>query len=375
MKILVGLSGGVDSAVAAYLLKQEGHEVTGAFMRNWDAFANQDILGNPTISDPTCPQEVDYHDAQVVAEQLGIDLLRIDFVKEYWDDVFQTFINETKRGWTPNPDILCNRYIKFDAFYDFAMKHGFDEIAMGHYARLEQNYGRPSLFKARDLSKDQTYFLDQVLPDRLAKARFPLGNLNKTDVRAIAEKLNLVVAKKKDSTGICFIGERHYREFLHNYVAEAAGDIIDVNTGEAIGAHHGVMYYTIGQRHGLGIGGVRGPWFVVGKDLQSRRLYVTTMDHPQWLYSDRCVVSRLNWHDDQHHDQSIQAKFRYRQKDNPVRIHWLDEAHLEVECAPSTSALTLGQEAVFYDGDRCLGGGQIEQATLHGLTFEQRIAG
>ena len=266
-KILLGLSGGVDSAVAAYILKEQGYDVICAFMRNWDAYANNDILGNPTIQDDVCPQEQDYMDAKAVADQLKLPLLRVDFVKEYWDDVFSTFLKEYERGRTPNPDILCNKYIKFDAFMKFAQKQGFDTVATGHYARVKHEAEESILLRGKDSNKDQTYFLCQISQEALSHTVFPIGELAKQEVRHIADQLHLdSVATKKDSTGICFIGERNFRQFLKNYLPMQDGDIVNIADLQVLGRHSGVMYYTIGQRKGLGIGGTKGPWFVVGKD-------------------------------------------------------------------------------------------------------------
>lgn len=361
MKILVGLSGGVDSAVAAALLLQQGHEVVGGFMRNWDAMANFDVSGNPTLSEPICPQEQDYNDALAVAKRLGIELLRVDFVAEYWQEVFSVFIEETKLGYTPNPDILCNRHIKFDAFIAFAKKHGFDGVATGHYAQVQQKDGDFVLKKGLDRSKDQTYFLVQIPKTVLPYIHFPLGHLTKVEVRAIAQKLGFDIASKKDSTGICFIGERHFREFLTNYIPKVDGDILDVDSKKVLGKHHGVMFYTIGQRKGLNIGGDRGPWFVVGKNLEKNQLYVGAgSDHPD-LLSDQCSIRRVNWLDKPFTGQRhCMAKFRYRQSDHPVTLKW-DQDQLIVSYPQQIASVTSGQEAVFYDGEFCLGGGQIDK--------------
>ncbi|MDE8050627.1 tRNA 2-thiouridine(34) synthase MnmA [Erysipelothrix rhusiopathiae] len=357
MKVLVGLSGGVDSAVAAHILKSQGHDVICAFMRNWDSFANNDILGNPTIKDDMCSQEVDYDDAKRVADHLGLELLRVDYVKEYWDHVFSFFLAETERGNTPNPDILCNRFVKFDAFYDFMDANGFEALATGHYAITRDG----KMYRAVDQNKDQTYFLSRVRPEVLPRVLFPLGSLTKDEVRRIALELDLPVATKKDSTGICFIGERQYRDFLKNYLKDVEGDIIDVDTQKVLGKHQGVMFYTIGQRHGLDISTAVGPWFVVGKDLSTNRIYVGKgADHPM-LFAGAAEIAEINWFADEKADLECTAKFRYRQKDIKVRISWLDETRLRVEMIDDVKSVTLGQEAVFYLGEACLGGGRIDR--------------
>ena len=371
MKVMVGLSGGVDSAVAAYLLKKEGHEVIACFMRNWDALANNDYLGNPTLGGSQCPQEIDYEDALKVAKKLDIPLLRIDFVKEYWDDVFSYLIREYKEGRTPNPDIFCNKYIKFDAFLKFALAQGVDMIAMGHYAKRVDNNEKAYLSKPFDKNKDQTYFLSQISQDQLAYSLFPLGDIDKTEVRRIAHELDLEIADKKDSTGICFIGERHFKQFLQNYIPAQKGKIIDIENGRVLGEHDGVMYYTIGQRKGLGIGGIHGEvakgWFVAKKDVKNNILYVASGDENDFLYSDRCIVRAVNFISDLPSDyQKINAKFRYRQEDNPVTIHLVDKDTVELVYDKPIKAVTVGQAAVFYDGDICLGGGLIDEVFYKG---------
>lgn len=374
MKILVGLSGGVDSAVAAYLLKKQGHEVAGAFMRNWDSAANNDFLGNPTLNDDICPQEQDYNDARKVAARLDIPLYRVDFIKEYWDDVFTNFLSEYRKGRTPNPDILCNKYIKFDAFFNYALDLGFEYVATGHYARMGNKDGHNVMMKALDLNKDQSYFLAQVDRQRLDKTVFPLGEITKPEVRRIAEELQLEVADKKDSTGICFIGERNFREFLHNYLPAKDGNIVDVLTHEVVGRHVGVLYYTLGQRKGLGIGGDKGRWFVVGKNVETNELYVTNSTDTSWLNSDSCLVSNLNWLTDVKLPFSGQAKFRYRQKDNPVTIEPYNEEMVLVRYPQQVASVTPGQQAVFYDGDICIGGGIIEKTFINGVDHDLMIA-
>lgn len=367
MKVLVGLSGGVDSAVAAYLLIKQGHEVTGCFMRNWDALANGDYLGNPTINNSQCPQEKDYDDAVAVAKLLGIELLRHDYIKEYWDNVFSYLIREYEAGRTPNPDIFCNKYVKFGPFLDFAKANGFDMIAMGHYAKRREENGKVYLCKSYDTNKDQTYFLSQINQDQVSSCLFPLGDIDKTEVRKIAHELYLSsVMDKKDSTGICFIGERNFRDFLRNYIPAQDGDIIDIETSRKVGRHVGAMYYTIGQRKGLGIGGIKGEqakgWFIVKKDVKKNILYVASGDENDYLYSDSCLVKTLNWITDIPKDgQHLMAKFRYRQQDNGVTIHYVDNDTIRLVFDEPYKAVTPGQAAVIYDGDICLGGGLIDK--------------
>ncbi|MCI5774799.1 MAG: tRNA 2-thiouridine(34) synthase MnmA [Erysipelotrichaceae bacterium] len=373
MKVLVGLSGGVDSAIAAYLLKEQGHDVTCCFMRNWDSMANNDFLGNPTIEDDVCPQEKDYMDAKSVADSLGLELLRIDFVKEYWDHVFASFLNEYKKGRTPNPDILCNKYIKFDSFLKFAKEKGFDAIATGHYAKKTWLNDKPVMQKAHDLNKDQTYFLCQISKEALSYTLFPLGDIDKPQVREYAQKLELSIAKKKDSTGICFIGERNFRAFLQNYLPSKPGNIIDIDTKKVLKQHQGVLFYTIGQRKGLDIGGAGGPWFVVGKDVVKNELYVASGDDNAWLLSTSCIVSDVNWLYDVDDQIECMAKFRYRQMDNPVTLEKIDDTHVKLTYLQGVKAVTCGQEAVFYLNDICLGGGIIDQVYYQGITMEERL--
>lgn len=373
MKVLVGLSGGVDSAIAAYLLKEQGHDVTCCFMRNWDSMANNDFLGNPTIEDDVCPQEKDYMDAKSVADSLGLELLRIDFVKEYWDHVFTCFLDEYKKGRTPNPDILCNKYIKFDSFLKFAKERGFEAIATGHYAKKDIVNGIPVMKKAHDLNKDQTYFLCQISKEALAYTLFPLGDVDKPKVRELAEKLKLSIAKKKDSTGICFIGERDFRAFLQNYLPSKPGNIVDIDTNKILKKHEGVLFYTIGQRKGLDIGGAGGPWFVVGKDVIKNELYVASGDDNVWLLSNSCIVSDVNWLIDVKNDFDCNAKFRYRQKDNPVHLEKIDDNRVKLTYPQGIKAVTCGQEAVFYQDDICLGGGVIDEVYFDGISIDERL--
>lgn len=370
-KVVLGLSGGVDSAVAAYLLKEQGYEVIGVFMRNWDSSLNNDVLGNPTNNDDICPQEKDYNDAKKVAEHLGIEIRRVDFIKEYWDEVFTYFIEEYAKGRTPNPDILCNKHIKFKAFLDYAMSIGADYIATGHYARIIHEEDKSILLKGTDSNKDQTYFLCQLSQNQIKNALFPVGHLTKPEVREIAEKINLPVAHKKDSTGICFIGERDFREFLKNYIPAKPGKMVDIVTKQIIGEHQGIMYYTIGQRKGLNIGGAKAPWFVCGKDYDQNILYIAQGDESEWLHSDGTLVSDMNWIEPNITKEfHCTAKFRYRQKDNGVTVKIIDENHVYVTFDEPIKAVTPGQAAVFYDGEVCLGGGTIDKVYKNGKELD-----
>ncbi len=373
-RVVLGLSGGVDSAVAAHLLKEQGYEVIAVFMRNWDSQLNNDILGNPTNDQPICPQEQDYNDAKAVAEQLGIEIHRVDFIKEYWDHVFSYFLDEYRKGRTPNPDILCNKHIKFKAFLEYAKRFDADFIATGHYARVEHNFGQESvMLKGIDNNKDQTYFLCQLNQKQLQATLFPLGEIEKSKVRQIAKDLDLVVASKKDSTGICFIGERDFKEFLQNYIPAKEGDMVDIETGKVIARHSGIMYYTIGQRKGLSIGGPGDAWFVVGKDYEKNVLYICQGDQNDWLLTTGAIISDVNWVSENKpiKDYECNAKFRYRQSDNPVIINFINETTIEVKFVNPVKAVTPGQAAVFYDGDICLGGGTIEKVFKDGkeLTY------
>ena len=353
-KVVVGISGGVDSSVAALLLKQQGYEVIGLFMRNWDTSVNGDILGNPNLNANICPQEQDYNDALEVCKKLDIPLHRIDFVKEYWDNVFEYFLDELKKGRTPNPDIMCNKYIKFDYFIKEAKRLGADYIATGHYAKIENG----QLMRSKDQNKDQTYFLSQLSHEQLENILFPLGDIDKPEVRKLASEYDLATAKKKDSTGICFIGERNFRGFLENYLPNQPGDIVNIDTNEVIGKHVGLMYYTIGQRRGLDVGGTDDRMFVVGKNLEKNILYIAIGEDNKYLYSDSCIIDTVNFNCDLRPTKCT-AKFRYRAQDYPVTLEYLENGEIRVNY-DNIKAVTPGQACVFYDGEKCLGGGIIK---------------
>ncbi len=359
-KVVIGMSGGVDSSVAAILLKDAGYDVIGLFMRNWDSTINNDVLGNPTLTNDICPQEEDYNDALKVCKKLNIPLHRVDFVKEYWDYVFTYFLDELKKGRTPNPDIMCNKYIKFDMFAKEARRLGADYIATGHYARIKDG----KLLRGIDNNKDQTYFLSQLSKDQLKDVLFPIGELTKPEVRKIAEEYDLVTASKKDSTGICFIGERNFTKFLKNYLPNQPGKIIDIETKEKLGEHSGLMYYTIGQRKGLNIGGSHSKIFVVGKDLDNNILYVASGDETNYLYSDEAVIDNINFIGNKE-IKDCTVKFRYRQNDVPATIHFIDD-NVIVKYPSMAKAVTPGQACVFYSGEECLGGGIIKEVRKEG---------
>ena len=353
-KVVIGMSGGVDSSVAAYLLKNAGYEVIGLFMRNWDSMVNNDIEGNPNQGD-ICPQEEDYNDAKKVCEHLNIPLHRIDFIKEYWDDVFTYFLEELKKGRTPNPDLMCNKYIKFDLFVKEAKRLGANYVATGHYARLDGE----KLLRGIDDNKDQTYFLAQVEKKHFKNILFPIGDLEKSEVRKIALEANIPTASKKDSTGICFIGERNFQKFIHNYLKPNPGDIIDIDTMKKIGTHTGLMNYTIGQRRNVGISGNTDKHYVVGKDVSKNILYVAFGEDPKWLYSDKCIIDNVNMISDKR-PKNCTCKFRYRSKDVECSLEYLD-TKIIVTYKGKAKGVTPGQACVLYDGEECLGSGIIDE--------------
>ena len=349
-RVVLGMSGGVDSSVAALLLKEQGYEVIGVFMKNWD---DTDEFG-------VCTATEDYADVRRVCEQIDIPYYSVNFEKQYWDKVFTYFLDEYKSGRTPNPDVMCNKEIKFKAFMDYALSIGADYVATGHYAQVRKVEGKTELLRGVDHNKDQTYFLNQLTSDVLEKVLFPLGHLEKPKVREIAETHQLATATKKDSTGICFIGERNFKEFLSEYLPAQPGEMQTIS-GETKGKHDGLMYYTIGQRHGLGIGGEGDPWFVVGKNVKDNILYVEQSDDNDFLYSDALIASNVNWINDVEKTFTCTAKFRYRQKDTIVHVKKLDQGKVHVAFDKKERAITPGQAVVFYQGDVCLGGGTIEE--------------
>lgn len=350
-RVVVGMSGGVDSSVTAYLLKQQGYEVVGIFMKNWD----------DTDDNGFCTATEDYNDVKAVCDQLDIPYYSVNFEKQYWDKVFTYFLEEYRAGRTPNPDVMCNKEIKFKAFLDYAFKLGADYVATGHYAQVKRiEEGQVVLLRGNDNNKDQTYFLNQLSQEQLQHVLFPLGHLEKSEVRKIAAEAQLATAKKKDSTGICFIGERDFKTFLSEYLPAQPGKMMTFD-GHHVGQHDGLMYYTIGQRHGLGIGGEGEPWFVLGKNLETNVLYVGQGFHHEKLYSDMLVANKVSFVNPVAQQFTCTAKFRYRQPDTTVRVEILSDDEVRVVFSEPVRAVTPGQAVVFYDGDICLGGATIDK--------------
>ena len=354
-KVIVGMSGGVDSSVSALLLKQQGYQVEGLFMKNWDEDDGTEY----------CTAMTDLMDAAAVCQKLDIYLHTANFAKNYWENVFEHFLEEHKAGRTPNPDILCNKEIKFKVFLEYAKKLGADYIATGHYTRVKHENGQTHLCKGLDHNKDQSYFLHAVGENEFSQTLFPIGEMNKPDVRALAEEHGLVTHNKKDSTGICFIGERRFKDFLETYLPAQPGDIV-TEDNQVIGQHQGLMYHTIGQRQGLGIGGVKGgneePWYVAQKDLENNRLLVVQGSQHPLLFSSNLVATKIHWINANAPADGFQckAKTRYRQEDQDCTIYYRENGTLTVEFSQPQRAVTPGQSVVFYHNDICLGGAVIE---------------
>ncbi|NLZ25166.1 MAG: tRNA 2-thiouridine(34) synthase MnmA [Clostridiales bacterium] len=354
-RVIVGMSGGVDSAVTAHILKSEGYEVVGLYMSNWKEISE----------DGCCTGEQDYTDVQAVCSQIGIPYYSADFSRQYWDRVFNHFIDEYRRGRTPNPDVLCNREIKFEEFRRFALEMGADYIATGHYCRIRHEEGKSFLLRAKDENKDQTYFLNQVTSAQLRNVIFPVGGMLKEEVRKYAKEHNLAVAKKKDSTGICFIGERRFREFLSKYIPMKEGDIV-TEDGKVVGRHKGVFYYTIGQRKGLGIGGFADgngeSWFVLKKDVE-KNLLIVSQGEPETLFSKEIYTEDFNFITEKPSEKEFdcEVRIRHRQPLQKAKAEILDGGGLKIVCEEKQRAVAPGQYAVLYIGDVCLGGGVIEK--------------
>jgi tRNA-specific 2-thiouridylase len=378
-RVVVGLSGGVDSAVTAHLLKQQGHEVIGIFMKNWEDDDDSEF----------CSSNIDFVDAAAVADVIGIEIEHVNFAADYKDRVFAEFLREYQAGRTPNPDILCNAEIKFKAFLDHAMRLGAEKIATGHYARVRQSdtTGLFELLKGLDPAKDQSYFLHRLNQAQLSKTLFPVGELLKTEVRRIADEIGLPNAKKKDSTGICFIGERPFREFLNRYIAKAPGPIRN-DQGRILGEHVGLSFYTLGQRQGLGIGGVKArgadlkaaqargqrgvgehePWFVARKDLETNTLWVVQGHEHPWLQSTQLSAQNCSWvAGSPPAPGAMAAKSRYRQQDAACEVRSASATDCELVFAAPQWAVTPGQSAVLYQGEVCLGGGVIHSSNVRNL--------
>jgi tRNA-specific 2-thiouridylase len=350
--VVVGMSGGVDSSVSAYLLKKQGFNVIGLFMKNWQSEPGE-----------VCSSEIDFKDASEVCDILDIPLHKANFSDDYWDRVFKQFLSEHEKGRTPNPDILCNREIKFKSFYDYALKIGADFIATGHYAKVENKDGEAKLYRSKDIDKDQTYFLHEVSSKEFSKTIFPLSDLYKSEVRDIAKELNLNIYSKKDSVGICFVGEKNLRDFLNRFIKFKKGNILNTDN-DVIGEHNGSVLYTIGQRQGLGIGGIKDtdelPWYVYGKNIAKNEIYVCQGVDNQLLYSESILLDRIHWINEFKTCKDLECLVQIRHRHKPVKCKVEFNERINVKFEKEIRGVAPGQSAVFYKDNLCLGGGVIE---------------
>ena len=363
-KIVLALSGGVDSSIAAHFLKEQGYEVTAIFMQNWDDYFANSYTQN-------CSQNQDWQIAKSAAEQLGIKIVKIDFIKEYWEEVFSKFLQQLKEGMTPNPDILCNNVIKFNFFVKYVKKNfACSLIATGHYAKIKKLAGKSNLCKPKDILKDQTYFLCGIEKKVLPEIIFPLEKITKEEVRKVAKDLDLINSERKGSTGICFIGERNFENFLANYFPKKEGLVIEWKTNRVVGKHKGVFFYTLGQRRNLGISGEANPYYVAGKNIEENKIFVVENYHNEALYSHWCLIKNVNWLIEKEtiekilqDRKGIKAKFRYGQKEVEIELEKLDDKleNFRINCKEKQRSITPGQYAAFYWQDLCLGGAMIQE--------------
>jgi len=350
--VVVGMSGGVDSSISAYLLKKQGFNVIGLFMKNWQSEPGE-----------VCTSEIDFKDASEVCDMLDIPLHKANFSNDYWDRVFKQFLSEHEKGRTPNPDILCNREIKFKSFYDYALKIGADFIATGHYAKVKSDNGEAKLYRSKDIDKDQTYFLHEVSSKEFSKTIFPLSDIYKSEVRDIAKELNLNVHAKKDSVGICFVGEKNLRDFLNRFIKFKKGNILNTDN-EIIGEHNGSILYTIGQRQGLGIGGIKNkdelPWYVYGKNITKNEIYVCQGVDNQLLYTENISLNKIHWINTLKDFKTLDCSVQIRHRHKPVKCNIVSNEGFKVIFDEEIRGVAPGQSAVFYKDNLCLGGGIIE---------------
>jgi len=350
--VVVGMSGGVDSSVSAYLLKKQGFKVIGLFMKNWQSEPGE-----------VCTSEIDFKDASEVCDMLDIPLHKANFSDDYWDRVFKQFLSEHEKGRTPNPDILCNREIKFKSFYDYALKIGADFIATGHYAKVENDGGEAKLYRSKDIDKDQTYFLHEVSSKEFSKTIFPLSDIYKSEVRDIAKELNLNIHSKKDSVGICFVGEKNLKDFLNRFIEFKKGNILNTDN-EIVGEHNGSILYTIGQRQGLGIGGIKDkdelPWYVYGKNISKNEIYVCQGVDNQLLYTENITLDKIHWINDLKEFKHLDCLVQIRHRHKPVKCIIEFNKGFRVMFDEEIRGVAPGQSAVFYKDNLCLGGGVIE---------------